>query len=173
MGYFRNRSVFLWLSVTCFLNGVLGCAPFQVNKGVFLPSNKNYTINIPENGWEPIRVSNEDIALWHKQHRAMIALISGDVENKDFSLELLNNQLFIGMKGKKILLKETVLVDNQKAIHTVLSGEMDNYKLKINSYVIKIQDQVYDLVCWAPVDSFEYVQDDFDKVVRSFKFLKT
>ena len=128
-------------------------------------------VNIPENGWKPIKVGKEDLALWHKQYQAMIALISSDIEHRKFSLELLNSQLFIGMNNKKILLNETVLVDNQKAIHTILLGEMDDYKLKIDSYVIKAGDQVYDLVYWAPSESFDHVLGDFENIIKSFKLL--
>ena len=102
----------------------------------------------------------------------MIAFISSDRENKKVSLKMLNNQLFIGMKNKKILLNEPMLVDNQKALHTIVESEMDNCKLKIDSYVIKMGDKVYDLVCWAPSDSFSFVQGDFEKMVRSFKFTR-
>ena len=125
---------------------------------------------MPGKGWEPIKVGKEDMALWHKQHHAMIAIISSDIENKGFSLEMLNRHLFLGMTGKKIVSKESVLVDNQKALHTIVGGEMDNNKLKIDSYVIKVGDKVYDLVYWAPSDSFDSVQGDFENLVRSFTF---
>lgn len=149
---------------------VLGCAPLQVKEGIFSPPHKNYTVNMPGKGWEPMKVGKEDIALWHKQHHAMIAVISSDVENKGFSLEMLNRHLFIGMTDKKIISKEPALVDNQSALHTILEGKMDNNKLKIDSYVIKAGDKVYDLVYWAPCDSFDSVNDDFENMVKTFTF---
>ena len=82
---------------------------------------------------------------------------------------MLNSQLFIGMKNKKILLNESMLVDNQAAMHTILICEIDNHTLKIESYVIKIEDRVYDLVYWAPCDSFDNAREDFVGVINSFK----
>jgi hypothetical protein len=76
------------------------------------------------------------------------------------------------MTNKKIISKETVLVDNQSALHTVLEGEMDNYKLKLDAYVIKSGDKVYDLVYWTPSDSFDYVKGDFENMVRTFRFTR-
>ncbi|CAG0938136.1 hypothetical protein BROC_00106 [Candidatus Brocadiaceae bacterium] len=171
--YFHNKKVIPWLAISSFIY-MLGCAPLQIKEGIFSPPYKNYTITIPETekGWEPIRVDKEDIALWHKQHKAMIAAISSDIENKKLSLEMLNRHLFLGMTNKKIISKESVLVDNESALHIIVEGEMDNCKLKINSYVIKVGDKVYDLVSWASSDSFDYVQGDFENMVRSFQYTK-
>ena len=100
----------------------------------------------------------------------MIAFISSDIENKKVSLKMLNNQLFIGMKNKKILLNEPMLVDNQKALHTILMCEIDSHKFKVDSYVIKLENKIYDLLYWAPPDSFDYAREDFENIIKSFKF---
>jgi len=167
--YFQIKHVIRWPGVLCFIF-MLGCSQLQVKDGILSPPHKNYTVNIPGKGWEMIKVGKEDIALWHKQHHAMIAFISSDIENKTLSLEMLNNQLFIGMKNKKILLNESMLVDNQEAMHTILICEIDNHTLKVESYVIKIEDRVCDLVYWAPCDSFDTAREDFVSVINSFKF---
>ena len=172
MHYFQIKHVIRWLGVPCFIL-MLGCAQLQVKDGILSPPHKNYTVNIPGKGWEIIRVSKEDIALWHKRYHAMIAFISSDIENKALSLEMLNSQLFIGMKEKKVLRKESVIVGNQLAMHTIFVCEIDNYKFKIDSYVIKFGNKVYDLVYWSPSDSFDYVQNNFTNLVRSFKFTPT
>ncbi|TVM04391.1 MAG: hypothetical protein CV087_00405 [Candidatus Brocadia sp. WS118] len=171
MWYFRNKKVILWLSVSSLLY-TSGCTTVKIKEGVFSPRDKNYVIKIPgtEKGWEPIQADKEDIALWHKQYKAMIAIISSDIENKGFSLEMLNRHLFLGVAGKKVVSKDSVLVDNQRALRMVLEGEMDNCRLKIDSYVIRIGDKVYDLVCWAPSGSFDHIQGDFENMVMTFQF---
>ena len=100
---------------------VLGCAQLQVKDGILSPPHKNYTVHIPGKGkgWEMIKAGKEDIALWHKQYHTTIAFISSNIENKALSLEVLNSQLFIGMKEKEVLRKESVIVDNQPAMHTI------------------------------------------------------
>lgn len=171
MWYFRTKKVIPCLAISGFIY-MLGCAPLQIKEGIFSPPYKNYTITIPGTGkgWEQIRVDKEDIALWHKQHKAMIVVISSDIENKKLSLDMLNRHLFLGITNKKIVSKVTVLVDRHSALHTILDGEMNNCQLKIDSYVIKRGDKVYDLVCWSPFDSFSSVQGDFESMVRNFKF---
>ena len=64
---------------------------------------------------------------------------------------------------------EPVTIGNQKAMHTILTGEMDNQHVKIDSYVIRTKDHVYDLLYWSPSDSFEDVRSDFENAVKSFK----
>lgn len=169
---FRNKKVIRWLAISSFIY-MFGCSTIKIKEGVFFPLHEKYTVNMPGKGWEPVKVGKEDIALWHKQHHAMITVISSDIENKGFSLEMLNRHLFIGIDDRKIISKENVLVDNQSALHTVLEGEMDNNKLKIDSYVIRVGDKVYDLVYWAPSDSFDKVKGDFENMIRSFQFTKT
>ena len=116
-----------------------------------------------------MKAGKEDMALWNKQSHAMMVFITSDLENKKYTLEILNTQLFIGLKGKKILSKDQITIDNQKAMHTILVGSVDNQQLKIDSYVIQAKGHVYDLVYWAPSDSFEDVRSDFENAVKSFK----
>ena len=170
MHYFQIKYVIRWLGVPCFIL-MLGCAQLQVKDGILSPQHKKYSVTLPGKDWEPIKTGKEDVALWHKQSHAMIAFISSDIENKKVSLKMLNNQLFIGMKNKKILLKESIVVDNQEAVHTIFVCEIDNHKFKVDSYVIKFENKVYDLVYWSPVNSFDYVREDFKSIVKSFKFL--
>lgn len=150
---------------------MLGCAQLQVKDGTLSPPHKKYSVTLPGKDWEPIKTGKEDVALWHKQSYAMIAFISSDIENKKVSLKMLNNQFFIGMKNKKILLNEPILVDNQKAMHTILMCEIDTHKFKVESYVVKFENKVYDLVSWAPPDLFDYIRKDFENIIKSFKFL--
>ncbi|MCF6154092.1 MAG: hypothetical protein E3K36_02335 [Candidatus Brocadia sp.] len=169
MTCFSIKRAIFWLSISSFLY-VCGCATLKIKEGVFSPRHEKYTVSIPGKGWEPIRIGKEDMALWHKQYHSMIAIISSDIENKKFSLEMLSRHLFLGMTDKKIISLESVLMDNQRALHTILECKMDNNKLKIDSYVIRMEDKVYDLVCWSPADAFDSVKGDFKNMVRTFRF---
>ncbi|HHT9138128.1 MAG TPA: hypothetical protein ACFYEK_12920 [Candidatus Wunengus sp. YC60] len=169
MHHFQIKHVIRCWGLSFFII-MLGCAPLQVKEGIFSPPHKKYTVTLPGKDWEPIKTGKEDIALRHKQYHAMITFISSDIESKKVSLEMLNSQLFIGMKNKKILLNEPVLVDNQKAMHTILTCEIDNHTFKVESYVIMFENKVYDLVSWAAPDLFDYVRKDFKNIIKSFKF---
>ncbi|HHT9111308.1 MAG TPA: hypothetical protein ACFYDZ_09150 [Candidatus Brocadiaceae bacterium] len=170
MSCFKKKDILQWLGVSGILLSVLGgCAQWSSGKRTISPLYKKYTLTVTGNGWEPVKAGKEDMALWNKQSHAMMAFITSDLENKKYTLEILNTQLFIGLKGKKILSMEPVTIGNQKAMHTILTGEMDNQHVKIDSYVIRTKDHVYDLLYWSPSDSFEDVRSDFENAVKSFK----
>ena len=170
MSCFKKKDIVQWLRVSGILLIVLGgCAQWAAGKRTISPLYKKYTLNITGNGWEPMKAGKEDMALWNKHSHAMMAFLTSDLENKKYTLETLNTQLFIGLKGKKILSKEQVTIDNQKAMHTILIGNVDNQQLKIDSYVIQAKGHVYDLVYCAPSDSFEDVHRDFENAIKSFK----
>lgn len=171
MSCFKKKALLQWIGVAGILLIVLGgCAQWSAGKRTISPLNKKYTLSITGNGWEPMKAGKEDMALWHKQSHAMMAFITSDVKSKKYTLEILNTQFFIGLKGKKILLKEQVTIDNQKAIHSILVADVDNQPLKIDSYVIQAKGHIYDLVYWAPSALFDNVRSDFVDAVKSFKF---
>lgn len=173
MFYLKNKCyVTRWIGILSFIYiaHVFGCASLQVNKGVFSPPHRNYTITLPGKDWETARTGKEDIALWHTQHHAMIIIMSGTTEDRKVSPDELSRQLFIGMKNKEILLNESVLVDNRTAMHTILTCEIDKHKLKVESYVIKSGNRVCDIVSWSSPDLFDYTRKDFENIIKSFKF---
>ena len=160
-----------WLCLLAVLYGVIGCAPLDINNGAFSPSHQRYTVSVPEKGWEPMRVDKEDVAFWHKQCRAMIAIITSGAEGKGLSVEIVNSHLFIGMKDKRIIAKERVTICDQDALHTTLECVMDDRQLKVESYSIKAGDTVYDLVYWAPPDLFDCARGGFEEVVKTFRLV--
>lgn len=159
------------LCVLVVLYSVIGCAPLDINNGTFSPSHQRYMVSVPEKGWELMRVDKEDIALWHKQCRAMIAIISSDAEGKGLPVEMVNSHLFIGMKDKRIITKEHVTISNQDALHTTLECVLEDRQLKVESYSMKAGDTVYDLVYWAPPDLFDCARGDFEQMVKTFRLV--
>lgn len=147
-----------------------GCTSLQtqIKEGTFIPHHKKYTVSIPGKGWEVLKAGGEDIALWNRQHHATIAFISSRKGKKELTQDMLGRLLFIGLKRKKVVLKESVLVDNYRAMHTVLGCEMDEQKMKIDSYVIETGGMIYDLLYWSPLDTFDCMHDDFEKIIQSF-----
>ncbi len=158
-----------WLCALAVLYSVVGCASLDINHGAFSPSHQRYTVRVPEQGWEPMRVDREDIALWHKQCHAMIAVISNSTEGKGLSVEIANSNLFIGMKDKRIITKEHVTISDQDVLHTTLECVMDNQQLKVESYSIKTGDTVFDLIYWAPPDLFDCARGAFEEMAMSFR----
>lgn len=168
---FQGKTIVRGFSIFCLSYYIIGCAPLQIKDDVFSPVHKEYTAKMPRNGWNPLAAEKEDLVLWNKRRHATIAFISNSVENNGPSPEMLSDRLFLGIKNKKIILRELVSIDNQSAVYTILTGKMGNYPFKIASYVVRIGNRVYDFACWAPSDLFDSALPDFDGMVKSLDFL--
>jgi len=107
----------------------------------------------------------------NKKNNANFAIISHPTRTNKATLDTLYKQLFIGIKGRNILKKQYVYIDNQRVLHIVLEGELDNLKLRISAYIIKSKGVICDIVYWSSPDKFDISLDDFERVIKSFKFI--
>jgi hypothetical protein len=84
----------------------------------------------------------------------------------------LRTQLLIEIKDKKILSSEYVTVGGQPAIRTLLEGDVQGEKVRIESYTFTRDGLVYDIVYWAHPHGFEFYYKDFQQVVESLRFIE-
>jgi len=165
---FTIKHFVLLFMISCSLY-FCGCSMFTGKNDLMLSLHPD-TTPLQEKGWQAIQVDDADTALWNEQCQSMIVTISSALKTENLSTEALNNLLFIGIKNKKVISKEAVLLDNRTAMHTVLLGEVDNKKMKIDAYIIKKGDIVYDIVYFAPPRIFDCAHNDFKKFIHSLKF---
>ncbi len=149
----------------------IGCQSTQIINNKFLNLHNSYKITLPDESWDKIKISNEDLAMRNKENNATFAIISHPVDTNKATLETLYKQLFFGIKRKTILEKEYVNIDGQRVLHIVLIGELDTHKIKISAYIIKAKNLVHDIVYWSPPDKFDISLRDFEGVFKSFKFI--
>lgn len=157
-----------WIIATLFVFS--SCSSAQIVDNRFLNLRSSYEITIPGEPWEKIKINNEDLAMRNQESNANFAIISHPSKSDKVTLEALYKQLFIGIKGKSILKKQYVSIDNRRALHAVLEGELDNIKLRINAYIIQAKDVICDIVYWSTPEKFDISLEDFERVVNSFKF---
>ena len=169
---FQGKKIVFVFGVWCLAHYIIGCTPLQIKGEVFSPAHKEYAAKMPGNEWSPLAAGEEDLVLWNKRRHATIAFIASNVESKRPSPEILSEQLFLGIKNKKIISRELVVVDGHSAVGTVLTGEIDNSPFEIASYIVRIGNRVYDFVCWAPLDLFDGALSDFDEMMKSLDFLQ-
>lgn len=172
---FRGKTAGYLIRIPCLIYIIVyhvNCTSFQVKEGTFLPHHGQYTLDIPGRDWDISQLNNEEITLQHKGSQATIALVSSNLESEKAPLESLSERLFIGIKDKKVLLKEIVPVSGRQAMHTILEFRVNKQKLKMDSYIIRAGKTVFDLVFWAPHNAFDNNQSDFKTMVQSFKILE-
>ena len=159
-------------AITSFLFLIfIGCQSAQIVDNKYLNTRSLYKITLPDKSWEKIKINSEDLAMRNKENNANFAIISHPTGTNKATLDTLYKQLFIGIKGRNILKKQYVYIDNQRVLHIILEGELDNLKLRISAYIIKTKDLIYDIVYWSSPDKFDISLDDFERVIKSFKFI--
>ncbi len=148
-----------------------GCHSTQIVDDKYLNLQNFYKITLPDESWKRVKTNNEDFAMQHKKNNAMFAIISHHAATRKTTLDQLYKQLFIGIKRNLILTKHYDYINNQRALHIILEGELDNCKIKISAYVIKTKNFVYDIVYWSTPDKFDTSLGDFERIIKSFEFI--
>lgn len=158
--------VLIWLTLA------VGCETVRVADNVFTPKNGLYKVAIPEDSWDILKVSNEDVTLWNGKYKAMLAIISNRSDGAELPLEVLNNHLLLGISNKAALSRDETSVDGVKALHTILMAELDGNPLKIYVVVLKKDETVFNIVYWADPDHYDNGIGDFESLLKSFRFVK-
>lgn len=171
MNFFAVKHIFLCLFVFCSLC-FQGCAALS-NKEHLLPFDQQYTILSLGKGWQVLQEENEGFSLWNEKYNATIVIIYSPLNNETLAPDLLNHQLFIGIRNKDVIMKEPVLIGGKNTLHSVLMGELDDKKFKFDAYVIKENNFVFDIVYFAPPETFDSAHGDFQELIQSFKFTNT
>lgn len=152
-----------------------GCQTQQVIvNGTFTSPQKTYKVVLPGEGWVLLgQRMGEDLAMWNSDGEgwATFAIISRREEHGNLPLDILQTHLFIGIRHRKILSKQYVTLSTQRALHTILIGEVNGGEIKISSYVITRNGWVCDIVYWAQPEHFDGALDDFERMVKSFVFI--
>lgn len=147
------------------------CRSAQIIDKRYLNPENHYKVTLPDKPWERIKIDKEDIAMRNRDNNAMFAIISHPADTEKTTLDSLYRLLFIGIKKENIINKQYVYINNQKALNIVFEGELDNFKIKINAYIINADNLVHDVVYWSSPESFDNSSGDFERVVESLEFI--
>ena len=148
-----------------------GCASLS-NKDHSFHFDRQHAILSQREGWQVLQDEKEGVILWNEEHHATIVMLYSPSGNKKLTPDLLNHQLFIGIRNKDIVLKEPLLIDGKDALHSLLLGELDSRKFKFDSYTITGEGIVCDIVYFAPPDFFDDTHEDFLTLIQTFKINK-
>ena len=155
--------------LSCLLIIFHGCSSVQTVDDNYLNLHSSHIIALPGKPWEVVKIDSEDLAMQHQKSNAMFAIFSHPAANSKIELERLYKQLFIGIKKKHIVNRQHNYINNQRFLHTILEGELDNHKIKISAYIICTENFVYDIVYWSTPDAFDLSLKDFERAIKSFQ----
>jgi hypothetical protein len=150
---------------------VAACAGPTIDKGVFRAAS-GYQVTLPRDGWTVDRNSGADLELRHQSGSAAM-LVNGlcDVPAVDRRPDVLVRQLLLGLRDRTVVeAAAEVPVNGRAATHTLMEGRMQksDARMRIESYVVKSDRCVWDLLYVAEPSAFDATRGDFQALVESF-----
>ena len=127
---------------------------------------------VPGPDWQVIESRRADLELRHRTTPAGIlvnAACQPDTVRR--SLDILQLQLLAGLRDRVVKEQEAVTLGSRPAVHALLEGRLDGdpERVGVESYVVKDDRCVYDLLYVAPPGAFEAGRGDFRRVVESLE----
>jgi hypothetical protein len=148
-----------------------GCAGRRVVDGVY-HSPKGYRVVVPGPDWQVIESRRADLELRHRSTPAGILVNAAcQPETMRRSFDVLQLQLLAGLRDRVVKEQDAVTLKARSGVRTLLEGRMDGEpeRVEVESYVVKGDRCVYDLLYVAPPAAFEAGRADFRRVVDSLE----
>jgi hypothetical protein len=159
------------------LLAAVGCATgrgTRIEGGVYrAPSG--YRVTVPGAEWDVMRDeargSRTDLQLRHRDGRAAM-LAHGACEGAAArrSFDILTRHVLVGLRDRTIVEDGSAQVNGRTAAHTVVDARrrQSDERVRVESYVVKDERCVYDLLFVAVPDVFEARRPAFQAFVDSF-----
>lgn len=146
------------------------CAGRRIVEGVYhAPSG--YRVTLPGEAWEIVSDDRSDLELRNRTAPAgMLANAVCDPAVARRGWAVLAQQLLIGMRDREVVEANEVPVNGRVASHRLLEGRMrqSDERVRMESYTLKGERCVYDLLFVAAPAAFDAWRGDFQRFVESF-----
>jgi hypothetical protein len=146
------------------------CAGHRIVDGIY-HAPAGYRVVLPGPAWELAPDSRADLELRHRTAPAGMlanAVCDPTVARRDGGV--LVQQLLLGMRDRAMMESDEMPVNGRVAWHRLLEGRMreSDQRVRIESYTLKGDRCVYDLLYVASPDAFDAWRADFQRFVDSF-----
>ena len=143
------------------------CTADRIERGVF-HSSKGYAVSLPGREWQVASATAADLELHRAAPTAGMladATCAGRVPSQP--APLLVRHLTFGVKNRKDVRTEEVVVKGLPGARTTLRGTLDGGEVAVDAVTLKGDRCVYDFLYVAPVDQFEAGRPEFQAFVES------
>ena len=149
---------------------VAGCAGRRLQDGVYR-SEHGYRVTVPGPGWIVVDRSAADLELRRADGQAgmLAAATCRPLATRQRYADL-GRHLLLGLRERETLEDGEASLAGHKGAHLVVEGRMRDSKqrVRIESYTVKNDRCVYDLLYVAAPDVFDSSRGDFERFVESF-----
>ena len=146
------------------------CATRRIVDGVY-HARAGYRVTLPGPAWAPAEESRADLELRHRTAAAgMLVNAACDPAVAKRDADVLARHLLFGLRDRSVVEVDEVPVNGRVASHRVLEGRMQpsDERVRVESYTLKDDRCVYDLLYVAVPEVFDAWRGDFRRFVESF-----
>jgi hypothetical protein len=156
----------------CSSSGTLDDSPDKPADGLgtqrFIGQLTSYVTGPLPNGWRRLWGYDGDLAYFNPGLRATIMVNSTCPSKPNIPLTALRNHLLLDLTERQIATQEELELDLRTALRTVVQGRLDGALVKLDIYVVQIDQCVYDMVMISGLERYEAGRVDFVKFVEGF-----
>ena len=158
------------ITTVILVSAVAGCAGRRLQDGTYR-SEHGYRVSVPGAGWVVVEGSQADLELRRADGQAgmLVAATCRPVATRQRYADLARH-LLLGLRERETLEDGEASLGGYNGAHLVVEGRMreSRQRVRIESYTLKDDRCVYDLVYVASPAVFESSRPDFERFVESF-----
>lgn len=119
-------------------------------------------------GWRQLQVEGTELTFQAEPGGQIAALFVSCDEEQPMTLQILARHLFFGISPKRVMAQNVVSLHGTEAVHTVLTGRLQETDVMVSSYVATAGECAYDLVYVASPDTFHDRLPEFERFVQGW-----
>jgi hypothetical protein len=138
----------------------------------FVSSAYAFEVPLPGDEWRPVTDELSLLTLTHSHLAAGIAISVSCDRQRDVSLSVLTRHLFFGFKNMEILQQEPQTLNGVPAMKTIARARLDGHEVQVQSYVVRRDSCVYDMVYFATPQDYSRGEPSFERMIAGLRFLQ-
>lgn len=144
------------------------CASRHIADGILVDEARGFRITVLRDGWQQFQAAGTELAFRAEPGGQIAALLVSCEDAQPMTLRMLARRLFFGINPKRVVTQNVISLNGTEAVHTVLTGRLEESDVIISSYVATDGECAYDLVYVASPEAFQARVPEFERFVRSW-----
>lgn len=144
------------------------CASRHIADGVLVDEARGFRIGVLRDGWRRLDAEGAELAFQAEPGGQVAALFISCEERRPITLRMLAKRLFFGISSKRVVTQTVTSLNGAEAVHTVLTGRLQEADVMVSSYVTRGSECVYDLVYVASPEAFQNRLQEFERFVQGW-----
>lgn len=134
----------------------------QLHGYIYTTDLTSYSIGKLDDNWKRVEIDYGDLFYTNNNKTSAITVNSTCNPNKaKYNLSVLAGSLLVGVKGKKLIDRELLMVDGEDALFSLYDAKFEGDDIKIATVVFKKGQCVYDF-------SYLNINNEFDTYLKEF-----